>query len=215
MGEHDYYRVLMLNQDASDDEIKRAYRRIALECHPDHHPADPELEERFKRASEAYSVLGNAEERRKYDLRFRRAVDRGAIFDQSDPEAMFWQFLEREGFDVRKAWCLGGGRGCGRGRSESGRNVAPDGNGFTPVHEVSLTRAEAASGVRTKIVIATAGNPRTYTVAIPPGVPSGKEFRLVLDKHGRRSVILRIKIDENRREVTASGTENDMDEDQE
>ena len=70
MSDHDYYQVLGLSLDVSDDEIRKAYRRIALECHPDHHPADPDSEERFKLVSEAYSILGDAGKRREYDLRY-------------------------------------------------------------------------------------------------------------------------------------------------
>ena len=89
MSNHDYYHVLGLSLDVSDDEIRKAYRRIALECHPDHHPADPHSEERFKLVSEAYSVLGDAGKRREYDLRYRRAGDRGNVFVQTDPDALF------------------------------------------------------------------------------------------------------------------------------
>jgi molecular chaperone DnaJ len=209
MSEHDYYRVLGLSHDASDDEIKKAYRRLALECHPDHHPADPGLEERFKRVSEAYSVLGDAGKRLKYDLRSRRARDRGDVFAPSTAEDMFQQFLEREGVDVRKARCISGGRACGRRGSEINRNVAPDGDGSALVYEVSITRVEAARGVQKKIVMTAAGNPRTYAFTIPAGVASGEQFRLVLDRRKRMSVLVRIKIDENGREVTAGATKDD------
>jgi curved DNA-binding protein len=209
MSEHDYYRVLGLSQDASDDEIKKAYRRLALEFHPDHHPADPGSEERFKRVSEAYSVLGDTGKRLKYDLRFRRAGDRGEVFAQSAAEDMFQKFLEWEGFDVRKARCISGGRGCGRRGSEVNRNVAPDGDPLALAYEVSLTRVEAACGAQKEIVMTTPGNPRTYAFKIPAGVASGDQFRLVLDRRKRMSVLVRIKIDENGREVTADSTKND------
>ena len=211
MRKQDYYQILMLNSDASDEEIKKAYRRIALECHPDHHPADTELEERFKRVSEAYSVLGDAKERKKYDLRLRRTKNRVEIFHQSDPEAMFWQFLEHEGVDVRKVRCFGGERGCNRKDSGISRNVASARDCIQPVHEISLTRVEAACGVRKKIIIDIGGNPKTYTFIIPPGVASGKGFRLVLDRYTQRSVLLRIRIVENDREVAASATESSAD----
>ena len=107
MSAIDYYQVLGLGRTASDDEIKKAFKKIALECHPDHHPADPDLEERFKRVTEAYSVLGDVDKRRAYDLRSRRAGDLGGPSYQS-PEEMFWEFVQSEGFDVRKARCMGG-----------------------------------------------------------------------------------------------------------
>jgi len=56
-----YYKMLGLNRDASEDEIKRAYRQLALKYHPDHHPDDPEGEEIFKEIGEAYAVLSDPE----------------------------------------------------------------------------------------------------------------------------------------------------------
>lgn len=63
----DYYKVLGVGKDASQDEIKKAYRRLAVQYHPDKNKENPQAEERFKEVSEAYSVLGDAEKRRKYD----------------------------------------------------------------------------------------------------------------------------------------------------
>jgi molecular chaperone DnaJ len=63
----DYYEVLGVSRDAGEAELKKAYRRIALENHPDRNPDDPAAEERFKEASEAYAVLADAEKRRAYD----------------------------------------------------------------------------------------------------------------------------------------------------
>ncbi len=63
----DYYEVLGLGKGASDDEIKKAYRRIAKECHPDLHPDDKEAEARFKEANEAYAILSDPDKKAKYD----------------------------------------------------------------------------------------------------------------------------------------------------
>lgn len=63
----DYYEVLGLQKGASDDEIKKAYRRIAKSCHPDLHPDDKEAEARFKEANEAYAILSDPDKKAKYD----------------------------------------------------------------------------------------------------------------------------------------------------
>jgi molecular chaperone DnaJ len=66
-GKKDYYDVLGVRRDADDEEIKRAYRKLAMQYHPDRNVGDPEAEERFKEASEAYEVLRDPEKRRRYD----------------------------------------------------------------------------------------------------------------------------------------------------
>ena len=63
----DYYEALGLKKGASEDEIKKAYRRVAKECHPDLHPGDKEKEAQFKEANEAYSVLSDPDKKAKYD----------------------------------------------------------------------------------------------------------------------------------------------------
>ena len=68
MTSRDYYRVLGVDRDASQEDLKRAFRRLAFRYHPDRNPQDRELaEERFKRISEAYEVLGDEVKRRQYD----------------------------------------------------------------------------------------------------------------------------------------------------
>ncbi len=63
----DYYELLGVNRNASEDDFKKAYRKLALQYHPDRNPGDKQAEEKFKEISEAYSVLSDAQKRAQYD----------------------------------------------------------------------------------------------------------------------------------------------------
>jgi molecular chaperone DnaJ len=78
MSKRDYYEVLGVSRTATDQEIKSAYRRLAIKHHPDKNPNDAAAEEKFKEAAEAYSVLSDAEQRRRYDRFGHAGVSSGA-----------------------------------------------------------------------------------------------------------------------------------------
>ena len=67
MAKRDYYEVLGVDKSASAEEIKKAYRKMAIKYHPDKNPGDKEAEEKFKEAAEAYSVLSDADKKARYD----------------------------------------------------------------------------------------------------------------------------------------------------
>jgi len=75
--DRDYYEILGVSRDASEEDIKKAYRRLALKYHPDRNPGDKEAEERFKEITEAYEVLSDPQKRRQYDQFGRRAFAPG------------------------------------------------------------------------------------------------------------------------------------------
>lgn len=81
----DYYNILGLSKDANDDEIKKAYRKMALQYHPDKNPGNNEACEKFKEISEAYSVLNNVDKRKQYDM----MGDVDDIFEGEDPFHVF------------------------------------------------------------------------------------------------------------------------------
>src|SRR3982751_2757939 len=80
MAKRDYYTVLGVNRDASEDDIKKAYRKLAMKFHPDRNPDDKTTEEKFKEAKEAYEVLTDARKRAAYDQFGHAGVDPSAGF---------------------------------------------------------------------------------------------------------------------------------------
>jgi DnaJ-class molecular chaperone len=92
MPERDYYEILGVPRDATPDQIKKAYRRLALENHPDKNPGDKGAEERFKEASNAYEVLNDPEKRRAYDQRGRLGVEDMGFRGFTSTEDIFASF---------------------------------------------------------------------------------------------------------------------------
>ena len=92
MEKRDYYEVLGVSRDAGDDEIKKAYRKLALQFHPDRNPGDPEAESRFKEAAEAYEVLHDGEKRQVYDQFGHEGLQGTGFSGFSGFEVYFFQF---------------------------------------------------------------------------------------------------------------------------
>jgi molecular chaperone DnaJ len=85
MAKKDFYEVLGLARDATEAEVKKAYRRLAMKFHPDRNPDDPSTEEKFKEASEAYEILSDADKRRAYDQFGHAGVDPNAMNGRGGP----------------------------------------------------------------------------------------------------------------------------------
>jgi molecular chaperone DnaJ len=136
----DYYEVLGVSRDASAADIKAAYRRLAVQYHPDRNPDLPEAEEKFKEASEAYAVLSDADKRARYD-RFGHQGLGGEGFTGFDPAA-FGDFADILG-DLFGFGDMFGGRRRSRGqRAHRGHDLQ---------YTLKLTLEEAASGVERSI----------------------------------------------------------------
>ncbi|MDG6985573.1 MAG: molecular chaperone DnaJ [Nitrososphaerota archaeon] len=117
MAAKDYYEVLGVKKGAGKDEIKDAYRKLALQFHPDRNRA-PEAEERFKEISEAYAVLSDDEKRRQYDSFGREGVYQRYSQEDIFRGANFGEFFRGAGFGFDDIFSqfFGGGRGPGRGQ---------------------------------------------------------------------------------------------------
>jgi len=138
----DYYEVLGVGREASCGEIKKAYRRLAMEHHPDRNPDDPESEEKFKEASNAYKVLSDDQERAHYDRFGHQGLGAGSGGFQgfNGVDDIFSAFGDLFG-DL----FAGRGRGGGRRRAQRGADLRMD---------VRLSFAEAVHGIEKEIQVA-------------------------------------------------------------
>ena len=125
MTKRDYYEILGVSKTASADEIKKAYRKVAMQFHPDRNPGDKEAEEKFKEAAEAYEVLSDADKRAKYDRYGHAAFSPGSGgFSGSqnvNMEDIFSQFGDIFGDDLFGSFFGGSRRGAGGGRARGTR----------------------------------------------------------------------------------------------
>lgn len=126
MAKRDYYEVLGVGREAGESDIKAAYRKLARQFHPDHHPDDPTAEDKFKEASEAYSVLSDPQKRAAFD-RYGHAGLQGATGQSGfNPEA-FADFSDILGdFFGGQFGDLFGGGGRRRNRAQRGEDVRYD-----------------------------------------------------------------------------------------
>ncbi|MBX2891953.1 MAG: molecular chaperone DnaJ [Saprospiraceae bacterium] len=151
MAKRDYYEVLGVAKNASADDIKKAYRKKALEYHPDRNPGDKSAEEKFKEAAEAYDVLSDADKKARYDRYGHAGMEGmsggpGGGFQGMDMD----EILRRFGFDTDDIF----GEFFGGGRRRGGGGARPRGERGTNLRiKVKMTLEEIASGVNKKIKV--------------------------------------------------------------
>lgn len=145
----DYYEVLGVSKSSAGDEIKKAYRKVAMQYHPDRNPGDKEAEEKFKEAAEAYEVLSDADKRAKYDRYGHQAFapGTGGFSGGANMDDIFSQFGDIFGEDVFGSFFGGGRNRGGEGRRSTGQR------GSNLRVKLKLNYEEIAKGVTKNIKV--------------------------------------------------------------
>ncbi len=183
MATRDYYHILGVNKNAREEEIKRAYRKLAMKYHPDKNPNRKEAEERFKEINEAYAVLSDKEKRKQYDTfgaeGFRQRFTQEDIFKGFDMEEILSGLFGGRG----KREFRFGGRGGGDFGDFFGQTAYQDmgrmpQKGEDVLYELTISLEDSAFGGEKRISYRKNGKMEEVSVKIPRGISSGKKLRL-------------------------------------
>lgn len=190
MAQRDYYEVLGVKRSATQDEIKRAYRKLAKQHHPDQNKGDKASETRFKEAQEAYAVLSDKDKRAKYDRFGHAGANFGGSPGGGSGGGHTWSTSQGEPIDIGDLADIfdfsaftGGGRGgspfdgvFSRKRQASRKPVAPAPDVEYPV---SLTFERAIRGTKLELELKAEGRgTQRISVTIPEGVRAGQKIRV-------------------------------------
>ena len=188
----DYYELLGVSKTATEEEIKKAYRKLALKYHPDRNPGDKAAEEKFKVINEAYAVLSNAEKRKQYDTfgmgGFRERYSEEDIFKGFNVGDLFKDL----GFGGGDIFSMIFGNQGGRGGARAGRQRAQQSYDFGDYitreqhsgrdldlsYELEIPFMDAVKGAQKQISFATHQGNEEVSVKIPRGIVTGKKLRL-------------------------------------
>jgi curved DNA-binding protein len=195
MSAKDYYKILKVRKDASQEELKKAYRKLAMKYHPDRNRGDTAAEERFKEINEAYAVLSDAGKRKQYDMfgaeGFHRQFKQEDIFRNFD----FGNVFEEMGFNSEDLFGRGFGGMGGRQRSTHARGA----QFYQQPHTTDAFRRQQSKStvkgenvqlqLQVPFLESVIGNERTITyqvggrmerlaVKIPAGIEDGKKLRI-------------------------------------
>jgi len=187
----DYYKILGVEKSATEDEIKKAYRKLALKYHPDRNQGDKASEERFKKINEAYAVLSDPKKRQQYDMigaeNFGRQYSQEDIFSNVDFESVLRDIGINFGSMFGDIFG-GGGRkrrpgnhrqnygGFGGGWAGQANQQAVKGQDMQM--EMAISIDEAVNGGQRILQVPSSNGFNRVTVKIPAGVTGGKKLRI-------------------------------------
>jgi curved DNA-binding protein len=186
----DYYEVLGVKKDSSTQDIKKAYRKLAMKYHPDRNKGDKEAEEKFKKLSEAYAVLSDPEKRKEYDTfgasGFQQRYSQEDIFRGFDLGDILKEFglggmgggfraSSGQGSPFETFFFQGGGPGAG---GASYRTTQQPVQGSDLTYELSVSLNEVLSGSEKTISLRRENKTENVSVKIPKGIKAGQKLRL-------------------------------------
>ncbi len=212
----DYYALLGIAREATQDEIKKAYRKLAMQFHPDRNQGDKSAEEKFKQVSEAYAVLSDVDKRKKYDTfgsadAFSQNVSTDDIFKDFNIDDILSQFgMRGSGWGNFKGRRAGAGPGQGAGGSAfddifggtATRDRVPK-KGQDAELPVTIPFHDAMFGAERPIAMQIDGEERRLTIRVPAGIATGKKLRVKGEGHkapgGRGDLHLLVTVEEDPR----------------
>lgn len=190
MASKDYYKILNVSKSASQDEIKKAYRKLAMKYHPDRNEGNKEAEAKFKDLSEAYAVLSNPEKRKQYDMfgaeGFQQRYSQEDIFHDFDFSSIFKEFGlggRGRGQNIFSQIFGNAGQQFGGGpRFESshggfGGQPRPM-KGQDLIYELAITLEEAAQTTEKIVAYQSGQGQEKVSVKVPAGIQTGKKLRV-------------------------------------
>lgn len=177
----DYYAELGLEKGAGGEQIKKAYRKLALKYHPDKNPGDTQAEERFKKITEAYAVLSDPQKKQQYDqfgdAAFHQNFSQEDIFRNVDLNSIFREFgFSGRGGDDIFSQIFGGMGGAQHGCGGQHRPRPVKGQDY--LMRLTIPFRQAVLGGERRVDLDRKGQTEQLQVRIPAGVESGQKLRI-------------------------------------
>lgn len=181
MQYNDYYKTLGIDKDASQEEIKKSYRKLAKKYHPDTNPGNKQSEDKFKQINEAYEVLGDPEKRKKYDTFGDEAnFQSGSNFDPSSHgfgKNVRYEYRSGNAGDHSDFFnMIFGGGGFDFGEVFGGQNRTYGGQDIEA--GIEITVEEGFRGTEKRVSLRSGSGDKSLSFKIPKGVKDGEKIRL-------------------------------------